>query len=566
MKGRLWRLTALAGLTALLWLAPWSAGYPCSQPSALAGAACDTETIAATVSGDPAVTITSATAVSVPSTSTEYCEVLGAIATSSGGETGSVEFELGLPISTWNGNFIFIGGGGFVGSLGSVQKAVAAGFAAAVTDAGHESPYGALDGSFGLLLDGSPNLPGREDFSYRAVHLSTTTAKTITQAFYGGSLMQSFFDGCSTGGRQALVEAQLFPTDYNGIIAGDPAIGDPIAGFNWNDQALFATPDSYLPPDKIQLLDQAVLTKCDRVDGTADGLIQDPRQCKFDPATLECAGGDAPTCLTADQVATIKKIYSGARTPNGQQLYPGYMPSDPGGADGWTAWISSDSSPTPPEGLPEPWGPPPESFATAPYQWTFQDQFMKFFVFDDPSYDSLSFNFADRSQVSQLSSIVSEFGGNGVDTDLSRFFGNGGKLIMYHGWSDPALSPLVSVDYYEGVAKTMGGGFAHLRDNARLFMVPGMHHCAGGPGPNTFDALTPLIQWVEAGNAPDQIVAYHFKNNDPIDNLVPDRSMPLCPYPQVAVFQGGNVDVASNWKCGQHTNHRFSPGHHGGKK
>ncbi len=490
------------------------------------------------------VTITSATL-------TTFCDIRGTIATTTDNQNGSVLFALGLP-TVWNKMFIFIGNGGYAGSLqgvlgGEYAAAIGFGFAAAVTDTGHESPYngigaGDLDGSFALIggQAGDPNLAAIEDFAYRAVHLSALAAETLTNAYYG-SAMFSYFDGCSTGGRQALVEAQKFPTDFNGIIAGDPAIGDPNAGFNWNDQALLQSPDGYLDPAAIATLDAAVTQQCDASDGLVDGMIEDPRLCHFNPKSIECKQGVTTNCLSAAQVKTVKAILHGAQGVGGR-LYPGYTPSNPGGADGWTAWITGTT--TPAFDSANPWGTVPASFGAAPYQFSFQDQFMKYFAFQDPSYDSLSFDFHKLGDIRTLDKIVTEYGSDGEDPNLKPFFHAGGKLLMYHGWADPALTPFVSVDYYEGARKALHGDFNKLRRHARLFMVPGMHHCTGGPGPYEFDPLTPLIKWVEADMAPNSIIG---------ENPGTGRTFPLCAYPQIAVYTGsGSVDDAANWVCRDH--------------
>ncbi len=496
----------------------------------------------------PAHVTINAAATVVLNLTTSYCDVKGTIATVTGNQNGSVLFELGLP-APWNGNFVFIGNGGYAGSLQGVQGGEFAallgfGFAAAATDTGHESPYnnsglGALDGSFALINGqaGQPNLAAIEDFANRAVHLSTVASETLATAYYGHAMF-SYFDGCSTGGRQALVEAQEFPTDFNGIVAGDPAIGDPIAGFNWNDQALLASPASYLPPSAIDLLDAAVTEKCDGSDGLIDGMIEDPRLCHFDPKSLECKNHQTANCLTAAQVKTVKAIYRGAQGIGGQ-LYPGYTASNPGGSDGWMAWITGTVTPTFDNA--NPWGAPPDSLANAPYQFSFQDQFMKYFAFQNPAYDSLSFDFKSIGDVRALTTIVDEYGADGENPHLKPFFDAGGKLLMYHGWSDPALSPFVSVDYYNAARAALHGDFHKLRQDARLFMVPGMHHCTGGPGPYDFDSLTPLINWVEAGQAPHDIIG---------ENPISGRTFPLCAYPQLAVYTGsGDVNDAANWVC-----------------
>lgn len=509
------------------------------------------------------VTITAATPEYVPSTTIAFCDVTGDITTPG---PNTVEFELGLP-ALFNRNFLFIGGGGFNGYIptGVVDPGVAAGFATAYTDSGHESfftqsPYpptyaglSSLDGSWAL-----DNAAAQRDFAYLGVHATSVIAQSITTAYYSSSSLTSYFDGCSTGGREALVEAQKFPDDYNGIIAGDPAIGNPIAGFNWNDQALLSSQASYLPPSAINILDAAVTKACDGSDGVIDGLIEDPRLCKFNPASIECKDGNTSNCLTAAQVATVDAIHRGAHSEDGTQLYPGYTLSNPAGSTGWISWITGATTPT--FDVPEPWGNPPTSLVIAPYQWSFQDQFMKYFVFDDPGYDSLSFEFT-GSDLSMLKSATSLYGGNGENPNLAPFFSHGGKLIMYHGWSDPALTPFVSIHYYRAVAKRLGGGFKHLKRHARLFMVPGMHHCGGGPGPNLFNPLPQLMEWVNYGVAPKDIIATHCVNNNTTDCVV-DRTMPLCPYPKIASYIGGPIDAASSWICKKHINHRFYKGHH----
>jgi Tannase and feruloyl esterase len=368
---------------------------------------CDTTTIQG--KAPTGTTITSAAIVTSVTPPVTYCDVKGSIATSTDGQNNTVIFELGLP-NAWIGDFVFIGNGGFAGSLQAVEAgefigSVSVGLATAATDTGHESalgPLGSLDGSFGLTSGNEPALAAREDFSYRAVHLSTLASEAITTAYYG-SAMFSYFDGCSTGGRQAMVEAEKFPSDFNGIVAGDPAIGDPIAGFNWNDRALLKSSAGYLSPSDIQLVDQAVLAECDGLDGVVDGLIQDPRKCNFNPKSLMCKGSNKTNCLNNQQVKTLQAIYSGAVTNGNASLYPGYMASDPGGPDGWDEWITGFFPPQ--FGVANPWGTAPTSLEVAPFQWSFQDQFMKYFVFDDPAYDSLAFNFRHKVDVNALNTI-----------------------------------------------------------------------------------------------------------------------------------------------------------------
>lgn len=537
-------------------LIPLSLLFVCAvsmASSAWATATCDKPSMQ--LAAPAGVTITAVTneTLPAPAQATSYCNIKGSIATSTAGQPNQALFALGLPTSSWNQNFLFVGNEGFGGSLqavasGEFASAISHGYATAATDAGHESKLksgSAFDGSFGLT-NGQPNQAARDDFAWRSVHLTAVAAEALTEAYYD-SPMFSFFDGCSTGGRQGLVEAQEFPTDFNGIVAGAPAIGDTVAGLNWNQASLLRDPKGYLTSAKLALLDKAVLQACDSADGEMDGLIQDPRKCNFDPAKLQCPyDHDGPDCLTTEQIAVVHNVYAGPKV-NGTQLYPGYMPSDPAGTDGWAQWITGTTTPT--AGSPEPWQAPPQSLTTAPAQWSFQDQFMKYFVFDAAGYNSLSFDAGDAGQLAQLTATVARDGANGRNLNLMPFFNAGGKLILYHGWSDPAMSPLASVQYYTDVAKQLHMPLTSLQTNARLFMVPGMHHCGGGPGPNVFDPLTPLVSWVEEGAAPDSLLAVHHANNDPSQKVT--RAMPLCVYPSTALFTGGDRNDAEAWVCSQ---------------
>ena len=314
------------------------------------------------------------------------------------------------------------------------------------------------------------NLAKQDDFLFRSVHVSTVASKAITQAFYDQPVGSAFFFGCSTGGREGLLEAQQYPTDFDGIMAGAPALGNWVAGFNWNVKHLTASPDSYLPPDKIALLDAAVLENCDGRDGVIDGLIQDPRKCTFNPSHLRCKHGNDSNCLTAEQVKTLKAIYAGASTEDGEQIYSGFTKSDPGGDWGWIDWITGFQPPNAP-GTAQPWVTPAEP----PLGFTNQDQFLKYFVFSDPTYNSLTFDLNDRRDRTQLAAVINRGGAAATNPDLSVFVKRGGKLIIYHGWSDGTLSPLETVRYYQDVVRTLGG-LDRTQQSVRLFMVPGMHH------------------------------------------------------------------------------------------
>ena len=540
-------LRAFAGIAALVLSVALGAGRSEAAPTTCLQAAIQDIAPAGTI-------ILSATPQTNP---VNYCDITGYVTTEDPGPN-QVNFEIGLP-ANWNGRFLMIGNGGFAGSLNypsvflsfidpsPLQTEVSAGFATIITDTGHQgigaNPF--LDGTWAL------NDPAAQlDWLVRGAHVAAISGKFITRQFYNRRL-RSYFMGCSDGGREGLIEAEKYPADFDGIVAGDPVLGNAFLGFNWNAKHLLATPDSYLTTDKLDLVSAEVMKSCDAADGVTDGLIQDPRKCHFDPAKLQCHHGDSTACLTPGQVATLKSIYAGAHTATGRQIYPGFMSSDPSGdpslvvEDGWDLWITGFVPPDSP-GTSEPWADPD----LAPWQFTFQDQFLKYTVFSDPTYDSLAFNF-NGNDVRRTESAIDRDGAAATEPDLSLFREAGGKLILYHGWSDPALSPLATIQYYESVlASKSNEEGASTQQFARLFMAPGMRHCigSGGPGPNFFDPLTAVINWVEQRTAPDQIVAAHFQDNDPTSGIV-TRTMPLCPYPEVATFQGGDATDASNWTC-----------------
>ncbi len=419
-----------------------------------------------------------------------------------------IHFELWMPPrAAWNGKFEGTGNGGFSSAMSYTSMAAALnhGYATAGSDTGHEGG----DLTFGV---GHPEKIN--DWAYRAVHVMTDTAKLIIRDYYGRLPQYSYFNGCSTGGHQALSEAQRYPGDYDGIVAGDPGNNRVhlIAGFLWSWEAIHKDTPSPLPAAKLPMIAKAVLAACDELDGLADGIIDDPRRCKFDPATLACKGGDRDNCLTAPQVESVKKVYAGAKNPRtGEQIFAGWAH---GTEASWTGYFVD----------------PPEAR---------RNEFWRLWVFNDPNWDWRTFDFdRDLAYADTKMAVV-----NSNDPDLKPFKARKGKLVMYHGWADSDVPPEDGVRYYEAVESAMGGP-GQTTDFFRLFMVPGMGHCSGGPGPNTFDAVSALDQWVENGRAPDQIVASHIANG------VTDRTRPLCPYPQIAKWKGaGSIDDAANFAC-----------------
>ncbi|HYL34958.1 MAG TPA: tannase/feruloyl esterase family alpha/beta hydrolase, partial [Bryobacteraceae bacterium] len=444
------------------------------------------------------------TSVEVP----EFCRVVGVIAP-------EIRFELWLP-AQWNKKFLVVGNGGLAGSI-SYAPMVAPlrqGYATSSTDTGHQGSGN--DGSWAL-----GHFERVVDFAHRAIHALTETDKAIVQAFYAGAPARSYFQGCSAGGEQALQEAQRYPLDFDGIIAGDPANNwthHYIGGHLW--VALTMSGDGYIPAGKVPLIADAVNNACDALDGIKDGVLNDPRRCHFDPATLACKQGDEPNCLTGAQVEAVKKLWTGVRNADGDQLYPGLLPGGEAGPGGWANWITGTE---PGKGGHANLGIP----------------FFKYVVFEDPNWDYHTFKFeappgfdndVDFTDA-KLAAML-----NAMNPDLSAFKAHGGKLIHYHGWSDPDITPLNSINYYESVAKAMSHGGNHglrnTREFYRLFMVPGMQHCGGGPGPSSFNMLEALDQWVDHGVAPDKIIASHLTNG------TVDRTRPLCPYPMEAHWTG----------------------------
>jgi feruloyl esterase len=416
-----------------------------------------------------------------------------------------IHVELWLPAaSAWNGKFEGTGNGGFSGAMsyGTMAAALNRGYAAAGSDTGHEG---------GEITFGVGHPEKINDWAYRAVHVMTDVSKLIIRDYYHRLPDKAFFNGCSTGGQQALSEAQRFPDDYDGIVAGDPGNDRVhlITGFLWSWEAIHKDAADPLPSAKLPMIAKAAMEACDALDGLKDGIIDDPRRCKFDPGVLACKGADGDNCLTASQVEAVRKVYSGARNPRtGEQIFPG--------------WVRETEA------------------SWAPYFLTpaeaRRNEFWRLWVFNDPNWDWRTFDFdRDVAYADRKMAVV-----NALDANLKPFQMRGGKLVMYHGWADSDVPPEDGVRYYESVEHSMGD----TADFFRLFMAPGMGHCGGGVGPNTFDALGAVDEWVERGIVPEKIIASHATNG------VTDRTRPLCPYPQVAKWKGsGSIDDAANFVC-----------------
>jgi len=418
-----------------------------------------------------------------------------------------IKVEVWLPSSGWNGKLQSVGNGAWQGSISysAMAEALGRGYAAASTDTGHVGG----SANFGM---GHPEKV--IDFAHRSVHDMTVAAKAIVSKTYGSGPTHSYWNGCSAGGRQAMKEAQMYPADYDGIIAGSP-------GLDWSGRTAQAVriaqalqrPEARLSTDQARRLHAAVVSACDANDGLKDGLISNPATCRFDPQVLACAGNQDASCLTPAQVETVRTIYSPLVEPKTKREIPGLAP---GSELGWTdmGWTASARA-------------------------TGLDHF-RFLIFADPAWDVEKFNAA--TDVARLTD-----GPSGAidarDTNLKPFFDRGGKLLQYHGWSDPQITPFASVQYFDRVVAAQGNN-PRLRDSYRLFMAPGMAHCRGGEGPEDFDEVAALEAWVEQGKAPDTIIASHSSGGKQ------DRTRPLCPYPQIATYKGsGSIDEAANFVC-----------------
>jgi feruloyl esterase len=417
-----------------------------------------------------------------------------------------IEMEIWMPVENWNGKFLAVGNGGWAGSISFAAMAggLVRGYATASNDTGHT-------GGNGDFAFGHPEK--LVDFAYRAMHEMTVQSRTLISRFYDRGPRLSYYEGCSTGGRQGLMAAQRYPADFDAIIAGAPA--NPQTGLHagdlWRGVEVFADPSSHLSREQVALVHDAVISSCDGLDGVEDGLLTDPRMCTFDPASLACGPGSGNACLTSSQVEAVRLGYSPARLESGEVVFPGFAR---GSEDAWTFITGGNNL----------------ALNIAPD--TFQ------LAHGDPEWDWTRFDLdADvrlaREQVGYIDATA---------TDLAEFRDRGGKLILYHGWNDQLIAPENTIRYYTEVLETMG---ADQDSWLRLYMAPGMAHCRGGVGPNQIDFLEPLDRWRESGTSPDRITATRISNGQV------EMTRPLCPHPEIAKWTGtGSTNEAGSFACG----------------
>jgi feruloyl esterase len=445
-----------------------------------------------------------------------FCKITGTIQPIAGSHIG---FELWLPAGAWNGKFEMVGNGGYSSSIDTRAMAalLAKGYAVAATDTGHQGD----DPSF---AEGHPE--AIDDWAWRAVHVTATTAKAIATAFYGRAPAHSYFSGCSTGGQQALMEAQRFPADFDGIIAGDPGNDRTRLnlGFLWMFEKTHM-PDGrpILTADTLRLVNEAVLKACAGKDGGAPGdrFLTNPFACTFDPQSLRCAGADAPGCLSDAQVAAVAAVYAGARNPRtGAPLYYGWIRGSEAGEGyvkalpGWSLYWADPQHPAQPARL----------------------SFWRDWVFHEAGWSAERFDFdhdADRLATELAPRI------DAVNPDLSAFQAAGGKLIQYHGLADPVVPPMQSLAY----ARAVTARTPHAARFYRLYLVPGMLHCGGGEGPAVVDVQTALEAWVEQARAPQDLLGTKYADGRPV------LQRPICAWPKQAVYRGGDATQAASFAC-----------------
>lgn len=450
----------------------------------------------------------------------EHCELRGVIWPES-------RFVIKLP-TDWNNRFQMLGNGGWAGTITNVDGAVRDGYAATSTDTGHDAQK-EPQAIFAYPSATNPNAARKViDHGYLSVHETALLAKKVIRAYYGADPRYSYWVGCSTGGRQGLMEAQRYPEDFDGYVIGAPVLF--ISGLQmkaiWNWLAVGDGPGK-IAPAKLPALAKGVYDHCDAIDGLKDGLIENPLKCDFDPARdLEhCAGSDdSPNCFTSAQIAALKRVYDGPRDSKGRQLFPGVPP-------GGEAFAAGARGGQPRSG----WD------GTLANSFNIADSFMKYMAFDPPSgptWDFHTYNFdTDPQRMSEVATIL-----DATIPDLTAVKMRGAKIVHYHGWADPSVSAKMSVNYYEAAMKTMGD--AATKDFYRFFPVPGMFHCGGGPGCGNVDWLSAVVDWVEHGKAPEMLIGAH------IEGGKTTRTRPICMFPTQAVYKGsGSIDEAANFTC-----------------
>jgi feruloyl esterase len=459
----------------------------------------------------PELVISAATEITDKST---YCKVLGTIGK-------EINFEMLLP-GEWNGRFLMGGGGGFVGSIANVARgSVHEGYATSGTDTGHRG--------HGLKADWAlDNMERQVNFGHLAVHRTALVSKAIIAAHYGKDPEYNYFIGCSRGGGQAMMEAQRYPEDFDGIIVGAPAFNWPAIGaeFIQNMQAIFPDPENLTPlitKQNLFLLQAFILDQCDELDGVKDNMLNDPAECDFDLSILPTCPDDVigGECFTPEQIRAIQTVYDGISCDEGE-IYPGFPPGGENEQGGWLSWITGPNEASMELGFPS-------------LHFGFGTEMFKYLVFQDPDWDYSTYDFKDFFQETRYASAYLD----ATSVDYNGFNKRNGKMIIYHGWNDPALSAYATIEHYEAALEFD----PEIKDHVRLFLLPGVLHCGGGPGPDQADWIGLLEDWVERSKAPERVILSKVRDGEEI------MTRPVFPYPRKAVYDGkGDPNQESSYR------------------
>ena len=500
--------------------------------------------------GVPGVTVTSTALVPAKGDTQAYCSVQATIVThGEGAPDGSARIALQMP-DAWKQRFFFMGTGGNAGTLvpavNATDRALALGkgYVTALTDTGHTG--NGTDAGWVRTPDGQRDEAKVADFFHRAAHIAAVSGKQFAQAYYAEPVQRAYFDGCSTGGRMAMMEAERYPTDFDGIIAGDPNMDYHATLQRFLVQkAAFASPAAWLSPPLLAAIDKAVTARCDAIDGATDGLVQDPARCPIRAEDLLCRGGATTDCLNAEQAAVVRAYTTPLKDRHGKTVFPGWAMTNLTGARGMSYWTIGSTAPDLAK-LDAPWGSDPTA---PPRGWIFARQSLTSWLGLGADHPIAALDADPRTNTvgDELIALVDSTFGPAETKDPAKllpFIKQGRKLIIYHGTSDPALPAARSVQFYQELSTLLKG-----RDKAaasvRLFLVPGMQHCSGGIGPDQFDTISAIEAWVERGNPPESIPA-----STKAEEGLAQHRLPLCPYPRQARYAGsGATDEAPNWRC-----------------
>jgi feruloyl esterase len=500
----------------------------------------------------PDVSVADAKPVAAAGTVPAFCDVQGTVVTKGAGVAeGLARFAMQLP-EAWQRRFLFLGVGGNAGNLVPSANetdrslALGKGYVMILTDTGHVGD--GVTANWTLLADGKPDTVKRTDFSYRAAHDVTVAGKAFAEAYYATKVEHAYFDGCSTGGRMAMMQAGRYPEDYEGVIAGDPLMSSTTSAARAVVQkAALSSTAAYIPGDTLTAIDKRITGHCDAIDGAKDGLVQNPASCPVHAEDLLCRAGETEACLNADQVRVLKSYTSSFLNSQGHVLFGPWAITDLSGAQGFAFNVTGLAAPNLSDRV-SPWKDP----KAAPRSWVIVKEMLTYWLglgasatVADLDVDPATNTIGDKL-LAMMDATYTE--GNTRDPAMLKpFIAQGRKMILYHGASDPSIPASQSIAFYRELAEQQLG-IERTQQNVRLFLVPGMYHCSGGPGPDRFDTLSAIEAWVEHGKAPDAIQA-STKPATPVQHR-----LPLCPYPQQARYRGtGEIDHPSNWGCAAKT-------------